>query len=104
MVVAYVVYVVILTYFGFIVRRPNWLGWVMFTRASFVYARIFVGEREVNIWDYLPHGKVILYKSDINLLLSYLREVQGLYPLSGQVIFETNVGTLRYTVRNAWLV
>lgn len=93
-----------LLYFGIVVRRPNQLGWVMFTRASFCEANIFWKEERINLWDYLPHGKVIVDKTTIDHLLQYLRKHKGMYPMSGSVVFYTREGPVRYIVRNAWLV
>ncbi len=102
--IAFITYLAVLMYFGFLTRTPNWLGWFMFARPSFCYAKITCGERNVNIWAYLPHCQVIVHKPMIEALLQYLRVHHGLYPLSGTIVLHTANGTEVYRVRNAWLI
>ena len=94
----------VLGYYGFICRRPNWLGWFMFCRASYCCAEIRCGDEVLNIWNYLPHCQVIVHKEMINNLLWYLRAKHDKRRMHGTVVLHTTRGIRSFRVRNAWLV
>ena len=98
------VYVAILAVYGSFVKKPNWLGWFMFTRCSFCYADLFCDGKRVNIWDYLPHCQVIIHKPMLFQLITYLREEKKMTRLAGTVKLFTNKGVLEFKVEDGYVL
>lgn len=100
----FVVYIAILAIYGFFVKRPNWLGWFMFTRGSFCYAELFCNGERVNIWDYLPHCQVIVHKPLLFQLITYLRDEKRMTNLNGMVKLYTDKGVLEFKVQDGYVL
>lgn len=102
--VCFVLYFIVLLYYGFYTKKPNWLGWFMFVRGSYCYANLKSKKTNINIWEYFPHCQVIIHKEMMVNLLSFLREEKGIKDIRGYFILYTPNNIKKYPVNNSHVV
>lgn len=76
----------------------------MFARAGFCYAHLYLGNRAINIWDYIPHTQVILTITELQRLLNFIAETEKSNDIYGNITYITNYKRHELKVKNAIII